>query len=200
MNRWFETQNDSLSTLLPRLERAWRLRKAPIVEGLRPGLTDDAIDALMAPTGLVPPGELRTWWRWHDGSAGGESIGPGSWQFGSLAEMIQTLEYWRRFQASSCDASEPAVWKSSWFPAVQRGPNHVLHVDTSAATTAGEAPVGNAEPFDDEPRDVVRATSFTQVVGLWLGLIESGTFTLVDGYWDADWNSLPTELKTGRLI
>ena len=37
------------------------------VDHLRPGLTDDEIDALAKPGGFVLPDEVRRWWRWHNG-------------------------------------------------------------------------------------------------------------------------------------
>lgn len=53
--------------LLTRFETS--LRSVGIaVDDLRPGLTNDEIDALTEPEDLYLPDETRAWWRWRNGS------------------------------------------------------------------------------------------------------------------------------------
>jgi hypothetical protein len=54
--------------LLAQLEDCWRACGAPVADALRPGLTDDEMDALTAPLGIRLPAEARRWWGWHDGA------------------------------------------------------------------------------------------------------------------------------------
>ena len=114
--------------------------------------------------------------------------------------MVQTLQVWRVEQESYPAEAPFPLWKPKWFPVVIANGNMLLYIDTAAVNEAGEAPVGYKEPFDDGTIDSVQAASFTQVVALWLDLIESGTFWLSDGFWDGDWDAVPTELKQSRLF
>lgn len=53
----------------------WIGASYPALAGvLRPGLTDEQIDALMRGTGLRLPSELRVLYRWHDGSSDTSSV------------------------------------------------------------------------------------------------------------------------------
>jgi hypothetical protein len=49
--------------LLEELKARWRDLGAPIAEQLRPGLSQEQIDAIVAPLGLHVPSEALVWWR-----------------------------------------------------------------------------------------------------------------------------------------
>ena len=56
--------------LLNNLEQRWRAAQSPVmVRLLQPGLKDDEIDRLSEPLGFPLPEEVRTWYRWHNGSS-----------------------------------------------------------------------------------------------------------------------------------
>jgi len=40
----------------------------PIAEHLRPGLSDEEMDAITHPLGIDLPPQLRALWAWHDGA------------------------------------------------------------------------------------------------------------------------------------
>jgi cell wall assembly regulator SMI1 len=88
---------------LDRLERVWRRLDSPLVDLLRPGLSDEQIDELMAPTGLTLPDELRLWWGWHDGAPTtsdqeeGRGLGSGGWLHVSPSEAIDLYNYHEGF-------------------------------------------------------------------------------------------------------
>jgi cell wall assembly regulator SMI1 len=64
--------------LLEQLAARWREQGMPIVESLRPGLSDAEMDELTQPLGVLLPREARTWWGWHNGAdAGSADLGPG---------------------------------------------------------------------------------------------------------------------------
>lgn len=53
--------------LLEKVEEHLRSVDHPVLRRLRPGLSDEQMDELTAPHGLVLGPELRAWWSWHDG-------------------------------------------------------------------------------------------------------------------------------------
>jgi hypothetical protein len=54
--------------LLHALEERWRTRGAETPDRMAPGLSDEEIDRIAAPLGFALPEEIRTLYRWHDGS------------------------------------------------------------------------------------------------------------------------------------
>ena len=57
--------------LLDQFDARLRALGAAIVDMWAPGLSDDAIDALVGPIGIELPEEARVWWRWHNGVKAG---------------------------------------------------------------------------------------------------------------------------------
>lgn len=51
-----------------RLEAVLISKGLPVLDSLNPGLSDEQIDAIVAPTSLLLPEEVRVWWRWRNGS------------------------------------------------------------------------------------------------------------------------------------
>jgi cell wall assembly regulator SMI1 len=111
--------------LLDELEGHWRRQRAPLVEGLQPGLTDQDIDELTAPLEIRLPREARMWWQWHDGagSTGERAVcrefGPGL-AFYSLREAVDMCRQIRNMFRDIWAADGPEVvaywWRPSWFP------------------------------------------------------------------------------------
>ncbi len=83
--------------LLDQLERRWRDQGAIVARLLRPGLTDEEMDAVTAPLGIHLPREARRWWGWHDGArppapgARPAELGPSRW-FMPLADAVANCE------------------------------------------------------------------------------------------------------------
>ncbi len=116
-----------LAGLLPRFEKHWRQQGAPIVERLRPGLTDADIDALMKPTGMRLSAEVHQLYRWHDGAEphpelwdSGRLFAIGIWTFRPLAELVAWYQQeWlpgRAEMALECDLEPKEIWPDGYFP------------------------------------------------------------------------------------
>lgn len=81
--------------LLEELALRWRQQGASIADLLRPGLSEEEMDELTDPLGLVLPREAKIWWGWHDGafpappSSAPASLGP-QLQLLPLADAVQT--------------------------------------------------------------------------------------------------------------
>ena len=108
-------------TALAELEARLRRAQAPILAGLRPGLSAAEVARQFAEAHLEPGADLRALYAWHDGAAGG---GPAAElmataRFLSLQEAMET----RRFELGTAAENEflpdvPAVdiFDPRWFP------------------------------------------------------------------------------------
>jgi hypothetical protein len=177
---------------LDRLEQVWRRLESPLVESLRPGLSDERIGELMAPTGLTLSDELKLWWGWHDGAPTtsgqeeGRGLGPGGWLHLSLSEAVDLHSYHEGFYqemiaTGSTDIAE-LVWRPGLFPLSHRGwqPNHVLAADTLVAECSPSPVVSRSEMGIERDEG---ASSVSEVIGLWIELLESGRYRVEDGSW-----------------
>lgn len=201
----------SLGGLLSELDRLWRGQGAAIADNALPGLTDDEIDALIDPLGLVLPEELRVWWRWHDGVRGSlaafasdydeASVGPGAWQLISLAEAVDRYRSEpRKAQYVGDPIAGEFYWRDSWFPFVQAGSNDVLFMDTTQIS-GGRCPIRIRYSWNWEYWDVDQAPSLADAVQVWIR-------TLTDRYyvwnpetreWDHDRLKMPPDLRTNLI-
>lgn len=181
---------------LDRLERAGRRLHSPLTTLLQPGLTDERIGELMEPTGLTLPDELRVWWSWHSSVSPpgpdpdeGREISAGGWLHLPLQQAVDLYTHRCGFSsdvlASGSVEEANLTWRPGLFPfshAVCR-PNNVL----AAITTVPEhapAPVLMRTFMGIEPE---RGTgSESEVLGCWVELLESGRYTIVDGFWQTD--------------
>jgi cell wall assembly regulator SMI1 len=130
--------------LLDGLEARWKARGVPLLERLAPGLTDEEIDATMAPLGLRLPAEAREWWRWHDGVPATainytyeRHLGP-RLQYLPLAEAVERYRRRRAEVAEDPSVDDPTYWwHPLWFPVVRSDSGEDLAVDCG---------VGEGEP------------------------------------------------------
>lgn len=162
-----------LTPLLHELEAVMTALGAPFAAHARPGLGDDEIDALLEPTGLVAPTELREWWRWHHGAAtsvlapiDGHEIGPGVWGLMSIPEAIQDRAEWLE-DAVDLD------WQPTWLPFAFAEPDHQRLVARIEDSTADEVCIGAWWVFDVPPEGPV-AGSLVEVVETWLCDLREG--------------------------
>lgn len=178
-----------LTPLLHELEAAMAAQGAPFSTYARPGISDEQIDALLAPTGLTAPTELREWWRWHHGISidgvpytepvAGCEIGPGRWGLMTISESIDD-------QAMSLE-DDPAIdggpgWVPTWLPLAFAQPDHRRLVARLAESTADEVCVGMWWVFDVPPAEPV-ARSLAEVVETWLRVLGERHVTWEGTYW-----------------
>jgi cell wall assembly regulator SMI1 len=104
------------------------LAKAPkVAAGLRPGAQDDELALLKTAffDGKDLPRDLETFFRWHDGQTGYESLSPlDNRMLMSIAEVIDTWEFLSNPQE---DVQQP--WDKGWIPLLANGAgDYVVYV------------------------------------------------------------------------
>jgi|tagenome__1003787_1003787.scaffolds.fasta_scaffold20962551_6 cell wall assembly regulator SMI1 len=161
--------------LLEALADRWRRLGAPIIENLRPGLSDAEIDALTHPLGISLPDEARTWFRWHDGVAldpgrPERRIGALMMEFIPLAEAVRDYQDGRAVLVGAGGEGALEDWPTSWFPITAQGCGDVVVCECSVPRDA-------ATPIHvfrwDEPDPRPAAGSFGEMVALWIEAIDS---------------------------
>lgn len=193
---------DRLRELLDRLEGHWVRQGAPVVERLRPGLSDAEIRELAAGLPFEIPPELRCWWGWHDGAAAlpgdgwsyqDRSIGIASYAFLPLADAVKEYRRNREIHPTAevpedvpkdlpehvLEELRQLYWHESWLPVVTRDASRV-YADCAAVTAEGAVPVGIVHQ-DWENFLKVRAPSFTDAVAVWVHGLDEGVYR-----WDRD--------------
>lgn len=204
-----EIDREEWASVLTRLEAAWDRQAAPIAHALHPGLTQDEIDSITAPTGLVLPDELRTWWGWHDGGSAtdlGQSaaeIGPGGWLFLPLQAMVEVYHAQIRSAPLELAPFPDWYWHPSWFPIVISvgGPSHVLFADTSEAPKSAPSPVRHLDEMWSDFR-TVRSSTLLGTVTTWVHLLETGTvrWDRSTQQWTTDYEGLTPEQRRSACI
>lgn len=154
------------------LASALRERGFPIVERLRPGLTEVQMDALTGPLGLSLPVEARVWWGWHDGAtaAGPATIGPG-WWFAPLATCVDSYRELRDI-ATQPDLHGIEWWPPTWFPIVQGG--WALACDTDVAPDQ-PTPIRAWYLEDGAPREP-SLRSLGALIEMWIDVLRAGAW------------------------
>jgi hypothetical protein len=170
--------------MLHQLERRWRALDAPIVDHLRPGLSDAEMDSLTQPLGLRLPAEARTWWGWHDGVSkdtiqlqGERAIGY-LWSYIPLGEAIAECQRCRELSDEMFEISgdrEPRWWSPSWLPIVIDPP---IALVCDCAVAEGEpTPIRRITPPEGQSMPEPSVTSFGALVTHWIEAIDRGIWT-----------------------
>jgi hypothetical protein len=160
---------------------ALRAQGAPVVSHLRPGLSDGAIDEILAPVGLSFPEEARIWFRYRDGVD--RSVPTAHLRLAHLfwwaplaeccAEYTRIRTIVREFESDDLGSA----WPPFCFPFVVGG--STMAIDIAGTSTA---PVHVLDLHDWE--NELRAPAYST-----LGeLVEAWTLALNAGGlgWDAD--------------
>ncbi|WP_445152677.1 SMI1/KNR4 family protein [Baekduia sp. Peel2402] len=151
--------------LLAALEQRWREQGAQTPDHMEPGLTDEQIDEITAPLGFPLPDELRTLYRWHNGSG--------------RYEMAWLRALWALDTAvptSLKDAVSSDDWRPGWMQILSERP--AVLVDCLANGQHGPAPVWNHHVEIEAPTRPVFA-SVGDMVSFWIELIDDDLM-----YWD----------------
>lgn len=192
-----------LLALLDRLEGFWRDQHHPLAGSVRPGLTAERIEELMAPTGLTLPPELVTWWSWHDGSQPARRLYD-DFVFGqpffSLERAVETYQWWMtpENQPASLDSVLADYWwRPSWFP-ISMDQAGVPFVDTATVTAGGTVPVRYIDTPMWEMWELVIAPTFTDYIAMVVRLYDVGAM-----WWDSDglsvdFDRIPSEVSPLR--
>ncbi|WP_445152674.1 SMI1/KNR4 family protein [Baekduia sp. Peel2402] len=151
--------------LLAALEQRWRACGAQTPEIMEPGLTDEQIDEVAAPLGFPLPDELRTLYRWHNGSGRHEM----AW-LRSLWALELTVSACLEYQR------DDEYWRPGWIQLLSERP-YVL-ADCLANDQSGPVPIWNYHVEIDPPTRPVFA-SVGDMVSFWIELIDDDLM-----YWD----------------
>jgi cell wall assembly regulator SMI1 len=121
------------SELLDALFSRWTDQGAPILDHLQPGLSEAAMNAIVASLGLALPVEARLWWGWHNGVGAtaelfrDEAIGP----VASFLSLEKAVDWYRQELAMAAtvatthgrdvpghpELADPAYWwEPTWLP------------------------------------------------------------------------------------
>jgi hypothetical protein len=150
--------------LLHALEERWRKRGADTPARMAPGLRDDEIDRIAAPLGFGLPQEIRTLYRWHDGSGRYHMI----WGRGMLPLRVAVVE-----------AADPPPWdevrRPGWMQILDERP--YLMADCTVGVD-DPVPIWHYGPDWEEPTRPVFA-SVGDMVAFWVKLIDDDLM-----YWD----------------
>ena len=192
-------ESRGLPELLPLLEDALSDQGAQaILERLRPGLSDQEMDDLTNPLGIVLPGEAKQWFAWHDGSWS-------TWNTHALTPLFSTLplatavaEAWKRRAAEPDPPPDEALWPWpwSWLPVGLSDVGRVTAIDC-ALPARFAAPVVVRDWHTDTELPRPQVASIADLVDMWLQAIDVGAyrFDANVGHWVREWDRLSIPLQ-----
>ncbi len=173
---------------LQELEQWWVSLHAPLLEYLRPGLTDAEMNGLAAGAHLRLPDEARLWWGWHDGVPAEfygilRQLGGPSFQFLPLQEALDLYEVQRataRRAVSRGDKSEwgnpDFWWDPSWLP-ITESPTSNVTIACDCSVRAGDPTPIRGYFWDAAVESRTPATaSFGELVEWWLQAFSTGAW------------------------
>lgn len=184
-----------LRGLLRRLEELWADAGAPIARRLAPGLPPEQIDALTAPLGLRLSIEGRAWWEWHNGVLNDTGnvprcwdwLGAGAYRFISLERAIAVYTYAVKMEAhvrrAYPELPEHELWNPAWFPLCEHLGGDVLAIDCRVADGAPTPIIEVA--WESAPHPIL-LPSLTDLVALWVQMLEEGAWTWEGDGWSCD--------------
>jgi cell wall assembly regulator SMI1 len=184
--------------LLTDLEARWRAQGAFVGRALRPGLSDQEMNALTAPLGIDLPAEARRWWGWHDG-AEPQPPGPAG-ELGPARAFLPLVQAVRHCQdlRDVADFGVDDEWKAGWLP-----------LDNNKRPTLIDCSVAYNDPvpvrsffFEDPSAGADGVQSMGELVNLWLAAIERGVWVYDrdQDHWTTHIDRLDPELAAQHLV
>ena len=161
--------------LLEQLAARWRAQRLPIIESLRPGLSDAQMDELTEPIGLILPREARTWWGWHDGAStdgqGSSNLGPGR-LFSPLSDAVRATAETRDMMRAPDGELDP-TWRYAWLRMASGGERTVIE-----CSVGFEEPVPARYYRPEEPETGAKGVpSIGALVLLYIDAFDRGAWT-----------------------
>lgn len=164
--------------LLADLERRWNAHGAAVARLVRPGLSDNEMDALTEPLGIKLPREARRWWGWHDGAdppaedTRPAELGPRRW-FLSLADAVQDCVWRQDVERQAWGGALGPEWRPGFLPIDGAGMPALL--DTGVGF---EEPVPVRAFVTDNPAAATPGVpSIGELVRLWIDAIDVGAWS-----------------------
>jgi hypothetical protein len=178
------------TTLLDRLEAAWRAQGAEIMSVLAPGLGDRAMRRALEPLGIDLPEEARRWWGWHNGVT---VQTPHGWEIGPEVGFYSLEQAIRQYFEERASVNE-GEWPDHWLP-LTRFSHGPLVIDCGDPQTAVVYRV------DWEIDDFRAADSMGAMVELWLDMFDTGAWSWNPaGYWNRDLALAPARAQGAHVV
>lgn len=171
---------------LERLEAALTETGYPIAEGLRPGLSEDAIRSRLANIDVDPPQDLITLFGWHDGydtPANGTYHGwlcP-AFEIITLDEACARHAYHQDDLASRLRYSDG---QSEWFPLLRADAASCVINYSDDPATRGRIAICDAGVVEPVPEK--RPDSLIEPVEMWLSYFDAGWWRWDGSRWIDD--------------
>jgi hypothetical protein len=154
-----------------------------------PGLSDDEIDLLMAPTGLTLPKDVREWWHFQNGL-----IDTGPFDGGILFNVFgpTSLEFARWHWSNNSAPGMWGEWRGTCFPVLCSSPYFVV-------VECGPVDYGSVWNYAPKDGHFGRGPdSFAEVVEEWLAIARNGAIGMDDtGDITVDYTQVPAWYDTG---
>ena len=186
--------------LLEALAARWRAQRMPIMESLRPGLSDAEMDRLTEPLAITLPREARTWWGWHDGAStddgGSANLGPVR-LYSPLADAVRATAAIREIMRGTDGGLDPA-WRLSW-----------LTMSSGGDTTVIDCGVGFEEPvparyyrFEEPETGAEGVPSLGTLVTLYIDSFDRGVWVYdpVRQVWTGDPSKVDPAIRNLHLV
>lgn len=163
----------SFAALLDELERRLRAAGTSVPDRLAPGLPDEEVRSRLAEVGLDAPGDLVTWFGWHNG------IRPEAPPVGAnqlIVEMPLSLDQALDDWAERDHGPESWQWERGWLPLAYHDNADRLAIDC----TPPQGQVARAymwsphQPFADRTTSDIRPLA--TVVRWWLEAWDAGAY------------------------
>lgn len=194
---------ESLADVLAELEGRLHTLGAGVAALLAPGLSEDQVRSRLAELGMEPPGELVTWFGWHDGLL--DHPDPALEQFypvirWHLMSLEQCLQDW----FGQPRGAEVWQWDPTWLPIGHYGNADRLTVNcTPPQQRSARLSIYSAEEGGFGRCEAPIVTGFAGVVRWWLDALDADHITYVpeDDMFDiANGNQIPEERGLTFLI
>lgn len=165
--------------LLARFEDELRRRRAPALAYAQPGLSDEAMDALVKPLGLRLPAEARAWWAWHNGTPQYAQRLLLPWrEWLSLEEAVwRAADVRERYAGELLPDDSGPLWPDEWLPITRATGDVVLDCRAPDIAPVHLADYGALA----EDVAIARAPSLGQLVIWWTQALAAGAYIYVDG-------------------
>jgi hypothetical protein len=173
-----------LSGLLVRLDEHLERAGAPLARAWKPGITLGEF-RVFAPDIGQPPAEIAEWFAWHDGAhfVGVDPTLPNNLEpfdlYAAMKERELCLESW----GHQTGFDSHGTYFPQWLPICGRD-DSVIVADCSGGPSA-LAPIHYVDNHSSTDYDAVLAESLTEMVGLWVDLLERGKYRYdsENAYW-----------------
>lgn len=195
----------SFELLLGKWEHEWRRQRAPIAEGLRPGITPNEIFHALSAVKLTPTPELVALWTWHDGvrqlPGQGSRTGGNAMELLSLDEALREREFRLDLSTRLSDddrrAGDEGMWPKGWLPFAKFGNGDVLTQDCAK----GDTPVWWVSWEDPDFKTPVLPSLYS-LVRLCVDLLRSGAWLWdrASQQWEIDRDRASAEARTVGLV